>query len=316
MNENAKIIVTLCSHIDADATVKPLEPREWSALAAALMERNLEPQTIPDLSTAELDDILCAANADSERIQRLLDRAGSLAFALNKLENAGIYVVTRADYSYPKRLKKSLGNSCPPLFYFAGALDLLDRPAVGFAGSRTVGDDDTHFTEFAVRKVVENGYCVVSGGAKGVDSIAEATALNTGSAAVSYLSDSMLRKIKLPQHLRAIQDGKLLLLSAVNPDAGFHAGTAMMRNRYIYAQGQGTVVIRADYNKGGTWTGARDCLKHKWSPVLCWDNRAYQGNQALIQQGAIPIDDRWDGDVNTARNRWNQDQPEQLSFFS
>ena len=316
MNENAKIIVTLCSHIDADAAVKPLEPREWSALAAALLKYNLEPQAIPDLSAAELESILSSANVDSERIQRLLDRAGSLAFTLNKLENAGIYVVTRADHSYPKRIKKELGNSCPPLFYFAGSLDLLDRPAVGFAGSRAAGDADTQFTEFAVRKVVENGYCVVSGGAKGVDSIAEATALNTGSAAVSYLSDSMLRKIKLPQHLRAIQDGKLLLLSAVNPDAGFHAGTAMMRNRYIYAQGQGSVIIRADYNKGGTWTGARDCIKHKWSPVLCWDNKAYPGNQALIQQGAIPINERWNGDVSAAQKQWNQDQPEQLSFFS
>ena len=316
MNENAKIIVALCSHIDSDAAVKPLEPREWSVLAAALMERNLEPQAIPDLSTAELDDILNSASLDSVRILRLLDRAGSLTFALNKLENAGIYVVTRADHSYPKRLKKSLGNSCPPLFYFAGSLDLLDRPSVGFAGSRSVGDDDTHFTEFAVGKAVENGYCVVSGGAKGVDSIAEAAALNAGSAAVSYLSDSMLRKIKLPQHLSAIQDGRLLLLSAVNPDAGFHAGTAMMRNRYIYAQGQATVVIRADYNKGGTWTGAKDCIKHKWSPVLCWNNKAYQGNQALIQQGAIPIDERWDGDVSAVQNRWDQNQPEQLSFFS
>lgn len=316
MKENAKIIAALCSHIDSDAAVRPLEPREWSALAAALMERNLQPQAIPDLPTAALNDLLNSIDMDAERIQRLLDRAASLTFAINKLENAGIYVVTRADHSYPKRLKRNLGNSCPPLFYFAGSLALLDQPAVGFAGSRSADDGDARFTEFAVHRVAERGCCVVSGGAKGVDSIAEAAALDAGSAAVSFLCDSMLRRIKQPRALRAIQDGKLLLLSAVNPDAGFHAGAAMMRNRYIYVQAQGTVVIRADYNKGGTWTGASDSLKHRWSPVLCWDNRAYQGNQALIRKGAIPIDERWDGDVSAAQNQWNQNQSEQLSFFS
>lgn len=316
MNENAKIIITLCSHIDVDDVVKPFEPKEWSALASSLMERNLEPCALPDLSSGELNDLFDSDRAQIERVQRLLDRAGALIFALNRLENTGIFVVTRADQNYPRRLKRSLGNSCPPMFYFAGDLELLNSPGVGFAGSRTIGEADERFTESTVFKIIERNYGIVSGGAKGVDSIAETTALKNGSTVVSFLSDAMLRKIKLPQNLHAIQNGRLLMLSAVNPDAGFHAGTAMMRNRYIYTQAQGTVIIRSDYNKGGTWTGAKEALKHRWSPVFCWNNSGYSGNQALIRQGAFPVDERWDGNLEAAMALWSQDQPEQLSFFS
>ena len=36
-----------------------------------------------------------------------------------------------------------------------------------------------------------------------------------------------------------------------------------MRNRYIYAQSSGTVIIRSDKGKGGTWAGATENLKQE-----------------------------------------------------
>ena len=38
-------------------------------------------------------------------------------------------------------------------------------------------------------------------------------------------------------------------MSVAKPDAAFHVGFAMMRNRYIYAQSEATVVVRADLTK-------------------------------------------------------------------
>lgn len=114
---------------------------------------------------------------------------------------------------------------------------------------------------------------------------------------VEYLSDSLLKKLKNSDVIKNIQKGALLLLSVAKPDAGFHTGMAMMRNRYIYAQSSGTVVVRSDLNKGGTWAGASENLKNSWSPTLCW-NHPYPGNQALIEKGAIPIGDDWDGHIS------------------
>ncbi|MBR6186132.1 MAG: DNA-protecting protein DprA [Clostridia bacterium] len=276
----------------------------------------MEPKALYQLSDPETRDALDMDDAALERIGRLLNREASLAFALNHLQDAGVYVVTRTDAQYPRRLKAALGNTCPPLFYYAGDLSLLDRPAVGYAGSRLITEEDLTFTRDTVAKTVRHGFIVVSGGAKGVDSTAETAALEKGSAAVSFLSDSLLRKIKVPQNLKALQKKNMLLLSAVNPDAGFHAGTAMMRNRYIYIQSQATVVVKSDYNKGGTWSGAVESLKHQWAPVLCRNQADIPGNQALINQGAIPIDSQWDGDVNQLLASRNSTQTEQLSMFS
>ena len=314
MNDNAMVILALCSHLCAEEPLRPLELREWNALAKSLAEHGLEPRSILDLSEREREDVLFVDRENSERISRLLDRSASLIFALNKLNNSGIFVVTRAEPSYPQRLKKLLGNSSPALFYYAGDLCLLEKPAIGYAGSRSASEKDIQFTVRTVQKTVSKGFFVVSGGAKGIDATAEETALNMGSCAISFLSDSMLRKIKRPAVLKSVQEKRMLLLSSVNPDAGFQAGTAMMRNRYIYAHSVCTVIVRSDYNKGGTWSGATENLRHRWSATLCWNNPQYDGNRALIQKGAIPLDESWDGNPSTLPP--TDSEAEQLSLFS
>ena len=90
---------------------------------------------------------------------------------------------------------------------------------------------------------------------------------------------------------------------------------AMMRNRYIYAQSSGTVVVRSDLNKGGTWTGASENLKNNWCTTLCWDH-PYPGNQALIEKGAVPVWDDWDGHFSEpAKKATPAEVFEQASLF-
>ena len=312
MNQNAEIIFMLCSHLHADADCKPLEPSEWSQLADQLMQAGLEPKSLPALSDSEFRT-LTIGTEEMCRIRKLLERGANLAFELANYQSMGISVVTRADVAYPKLLKVRLGKNCPPLFYYAGDLSLTGRKSVGFVGSRNVDENDQRFTEQTVSKVNALGYAVVSGGAKGVDTIAGDTALQNGSAVIYYLADSMVKRIRSRETITAIQNGRLLLLSAVRPDMGFTAATAMMRNRYIYAQSAGTVAVRADYKKGGTWNGAVDCIKHEIAPVFCWDHPAYRGNQELIRLGAIPVHEDWNGDVTNLPEK--PEDPVQLTLF-
>ena len=300
MDQNSNAIMTLCSHLCVGEGVIPLEPKEWGDFAKLLMQNQVKPEELFGFS---VDDLMGKIGLDrqmAERIVRLIDRNASLSFELSEYENMGISAITRADQKYPAKLKKKLGNNCPPIFYYAGNLDLLNRSVFGYVGSRTVGEEDVRFTKETVVKTFTNGYGVVSGGAKGIDTVSEETILGLGGIAIEYLSDSMLRKMRKSETVREIQKGNLLLLSIVKPDAGFNVGIAMMRNRYIYAQSVGTVVVRSEYNKGGTWAGAMEDLKHGWCPELCWNKKTYPGNKALIQNGAIPIDDSWDGNIDTA----------------
>lgn len=312
MNQNAEVIFMICSHLQTDASIKPYEPAEWSKLAQVLLNADLQPSDLTTLTEAELRD-LCLNTMKINRIKQLIGRGGSLSFALEQYENMGLSVVTRADALYPKSLKLRLGKSCPPLFYYAGNLQLAGKKAIGFVGARGADDHDQQFTDSTVSTVNSLGFAVVSGGARGVDTMASSAAIRNGGAAISYLADSLIKKIRNRENISAIQNNQLLLLSAVKPDMGFTAGTAMMRNRYIYTQSNGTVVVRSDYKKGGTQNGAVDCIKHEICPVLCWNNSEYKGNQELIRMGDVPIDTDWNGDLTALPVK--EEDPIQLTLF-
>lgn len=313
MNDNASIIVALCSHLCADSC-RPLEPSEWTRLADTMIARGIQPKDIPNLSDENMKQFFGYSEADIDRIKRLLDRSGSLSFELEKLSSMGIKIITRADKGYPKALKDKLKGNCPPLFYFAGNLSLLEHKTVGFVGSRTVGNEDIAFAENMVSKINQHGFGVVSGGAKGIDSISSSASIANGSFCIEYISDSFTRRIKKKEVISNIQNGKLLVMSMAKPDAGFNAGMAMQRNKYIYAQSEATIVVKSDYNKGGTWGGATEALKKDYCPVLCRDHKKYPGNMGLIKLGAVPIDDSWDGDVDNI-SKLMTDVGEQLSLF-
>lgn len=303
----------LCCHLGENLKYKPYEPSEWSRLAEVLMQVDLQPYNLIKMSHSELKEL----NINSEEINRikyLLNRSESLAFEMEKYKNMGVSVVTRADTTYPKALKLNLKRNCPPLFYYAGNLKLAEQKCIGFTGSRDVNSNDINFTKKITSTINSLGYAVVSGGAKGIDTISVQTSIQNGNYAIEFLADSMVKKFQNRQTISNIQSGKLLLLSVVKPDLSFTTATAMMRNRYIYAQSVGTVVVRSNYKKGGTWNGATDCLKHKIAPVFCWNNLEYKGNQELIKLKAIPIDDTWNGDISLHYLQ-QADEPIQMTLF-
>ncbi len=295
MTDNSKAIAVFCSALAAGDGIKPLEPRKWSEIALKLMEQNREPADLLDCTKQDFVSGLGVPEEQAEQMERLLGRSAALAFEISKYENAGIEIITRADKTYPLKLKKRLGNRCPPLFYCAGNLNLLNCPVIGFVGSRDIGYEDEEFTRKIIHTVAQNRFGIVSGGAKGIDSVSADEAQNLGLPVIEYVSDSMLRKLRDSKTLTTVQNGNMLILSEVKPDAGFYTGMAMARNKYIYAQSEATVVVRSDLNKGGTWSGATECLKKKWVPVFCREKEDYPGNMALIEKGAIPIDESWDG---------------------
>lgn len=315
MNDRSTVIAVLCSHLCVGEGVIPLEPKEYSSFAALLRTKKIDPEDILRFGKPDFIQLLDMTEIQAERFLRLLDRGASLSFEISKYESMGITVLTRADAAYPKKLKEKLGNTCPPLFYAAGEPTIATQSAIGFVGSRSISESDILFTQSAVRKVLKNGNTIVSGGAKGCDRYAEETALEAGGAAIAYLSDSMMRKLRNAKTLQAVQQGKLLLLSVVKPDAGFNTGVAMMRNKYIYAQSEATLVVKSDYNKGGTWSGATENLKNQWALTLCRNHLSYAGNKALIQKGAIPVDDDWDGSIQAFTEKEHHESIQQLSLF-
>ncbi len=294
MSHNREAIIALCSTLCPRVGVAPLTYREYRDLAQILFREGKEPGDLYDLSTADADFLFALSPFDPQRLLRLLDRSEDLMKELASYEARGISVITRAEAAYPRTLRITPGSQCPPLLYYAGDLALAQRPLAGYVGSREIDAADSAFGASAVKKTLSKGYGVVSGGARGSDSVAEGTALSLGGFVVEYPAVSLLGRLRDPSVARSVAEGKLLLLFPAAPHTGFSTPLAMMRNRYIYAHSHGTVIIRSHKGRGGTWSGAKEALKKKLCPLLC-HNTPHEGNQALIQAGALPIDHTWSG---------------------
>ncbi|MGN1317755.1 MAG: DNA-processing protein DprA, partial [Lachnospirales bacterium] len=269
--------------------VKPYKLSEWNRLYEKLNLSKIEPYEILKFSDLDFREKLDFSESDIERIKRLINRSERLLLEIKKYSSMGINIVTKADDDYPKMLKNKIEKYSSPLFYYVGDLELANRKLIGFVGSRSISDKDCKFTERMVKVINEKGYGVVSGGAKGVDTIARDTSISNGNVCVEYISDSLIKKIKNKETIKAVLDNKLLIMSASKPDAGFNIGMAMTRNKYIYAQSNGTIVVKSDFKKGGTWNGATEAIKNKYCPVYCWDNKIYEGNMELLKLGALSI---------------------------
>jgi DNA processing protein len=86
-----------------------------------------------------------------------------------------------------------------------------------------------------------------------------------------------------------LMEGQLALVSPYDPDAGFNVGHAMGRNKQIYALADAALVVNADFNKGGTWSGAVEQLdKFRFGPVFVRaTGETTKGLEGLRKKGAL-----------------------------
>ena len=317
ITKNSEVIQLLCSHLCLSEGLKPLDAKEWTFISNTMAENHLNHDNLFFYSEIDFKEIFNFDSTMSNRIIRLINRGKNFFYEIDKYEEMGIYIMTREDNKfYPTTLKTKLTEKCPPLLYYAGNPTLLNNKYIGFVGSRSIDSAAEDFTINTVDKINKSGYGVVSGGAKGIDSISVTRSLQNGVPCVEYLSDSLKRKVKIAEIAEYIKNDKLLLLSQTHPEAGFDTGMAMSRNKLIYAQSEATIIVKSDLKKGGTWTGATENLKKRFCPSFCWNNKDYPGNIELIHKGAYPIDEDWDGNIEVdLQCEKEKEKPQQMKLF-
>jgi predicted Rossmann fold nucleotide-binding protein DprA/Smf involved in DNA uptake len=210
-----------------------------------------------------------------------------LSQAVERWSARSIWVISRADAAYPKRLKTRLKEDAPPLLYGCGDLALLEKGGLAVVGSRHIDEELVSYTEGVGKLAAAAQRTLISGGAKGIDKAAINGALQAGGEAVTVMSDSLERAAVARENLEPLMDHRLLLVSPYDPAAGFNVGNAMQRNKVVYALADAGLVVTADFEKGGTWTGAIEQLERfHFVPVFVRNGpNAGRGNAALIQQG-------------------------------
>lgn len=205
-------------------------------------------------------------NADKSDLERVLGRAEFNQFLgyRNKtdvetnfrgLSRLGIEVITLLEDNYPKSLRQI--SSPPPVIYYKGdLLSTLKKPCLAVVGTRLITAYGRAVTERLVEGLVASGFTIVSGLARGVDSVAHETTVKNNGLTIAVLGGG-LNKVYPTENIKlsgSIINGHGAVISEYPPDQISLPGNFPARNRIISGLSLGVVVTEAAEDSGSLIT--------------------------------------------------------------
>ena len=291
LSRNTQAILLLAAPLIASGrSRKPdyLSAGEYRKLAIRLRSLQAQPS---DLLGPDADKLIadCRPVIDAARLKSLLAGGFLLSQAVQQWQTRAIWVISRADDAYPRKLKERLRADAPILLYGCGQADMLHTSALAIVGSRNASESLLTYTREIASLAARAKKTVVSGGAKGVDQAAMNGALEAGGTVTGVLTGNLQRAVMNREHRNLLLEERLLLISPYDPNAGFQVGHAMQRNKAIYALADAGLVVNAERNKGGTWAGALEQIRKYSVPVYVRSTGdSSDALDALQAEGANP----------------------------
>lgn len=259
---------------------KPLSNPEFDSVRRWVGPTN---EAVSRFLTGERPDL--PSPVGEERLASLLARGLGVFQPLDRWIQAGLWVRSWSDPEYPSRFKQ-LRVRAPALIFGYGNPEAFTDRALAIVGSRNASSDRIQQTMEIARACAERNVTIVSGGARGVDSVAMQTGMSHGGTVVGVLADSLLKEAGRKDYRCAIMEGRLCLMSEVSPESHFDVGNAMSRNRLAYACADAALIVECDVGKGGTWQGAMEARRES-KPVYVL--KGARAERQLQQLGAAVI---------------------------
>jgi DNA processing protein len=275
------------------------EQKYWIALNFVLSE-SLRSARIITQNFPSVEDVFRSSKTDLRSLgleeeivdalssQDLLDRADR---EIGRLEKTGFSVLTIRDKHFPKCLREIFD---PPLvLYYAGKMDTLSKPAVSIVGARKPSPYGRAVAERLAHDLSANGLVVVSGMARGIDSIAHWGALKGGDtiAVLGSGLEKIYPKENRPLFEKIIENGLVLSeYSLEAPPLKYHFPN---RNRIISGLSIGVVVVEGT-KKSGSLITAKLALEANREVMAVPGNITSElsgGTNWLIKEGAKLVDD-------------------------
>jgi DNA processing protein len=222
------------------------------AVRFAILERGFP--SIVDAWGASRGELVAAGLDDRSAAALVAARATIDPDAeLERLERAGVRALPRADPDYPSRLREI--DDAPPLLYARGAWTGDDDWSVAIVGTRRATAYGRQAAAEFARGLAANRVTVVSGLARGIDTLAHRAALDAGGRTVAVFA-SGLDTVYPPENRRLAEEiaerGALLTdyPLGTRPRAEFFP----RRNRILSGLSLGTLVVEGDHTSGAMIT--------------------------------------------------------------
>jgi DNA processing protein len=242
----------------------------WNASPEALLETDLSRKII-------------------ESFQRV-HKGASLEQIWERLQSLGVNVLTWDDEGYPRHLKEI--DQPPPVLYIRGTLMPEDEWAVAIVGTRRVTSYGRQVAEEIATALAHNGVTIISGLARGVDSIAHQAAINAGGRTLAVLGNGV-DLVYPPENRRLtsqiIENGALVSDYALGtPPDGLNFPP---RNRIISGLSLAVIIVEAGMTSGALITASFAAEQGRDVFAVPGNINApqSQGTNRLIRDGAQPL---------------------------
>ncbi|MBI4180749.1 MAG: DNA-protecting protein DprA [Chloroflexi bacterium] len=219
----------------------------------------------------------------------------SLETEMEKLESYGVKTITYHDHDYPSRLKEIYDY--PPIIYLRGSLLPEDEWCLSVVGTRRATAYGRQVTEEIVADLVRSKITIVSGLAKGIDSVAHQSALEAGGRSLAVFAcglDTVYPSENANLARRIMQQGAII--------SEYPLGTKPKpehfprRNRIMSGLSLGVLVVEAGDTSGAMITAHMALEQNREVFAIPGSilSPASLGTNHLIQEGAKLVSDYTD----------------------
>jgi DNA processing protein len=196
---------------------------------------------------------------NKEKLEKVMSQCDEIVIDRNleKLEKNSIKFVVFGDQFYPFQLLNV--NDPPKVLYYKGSLESVNWDfCFSVVGTRANTDYGKEVVERFVPELVHKGFCIVSGMAYGIDSMAHQSAIDTNGKTIAVLGTSLdnpAPKGNLRIYNQILDTGGVVF-SELLPGEEFGPYTFPSRNRIIAGISIGTLVVEAPKKSGALITAS------------------------------------------------------------
>lgn len=256
----------------------------------ALISQFETPSAVFEASPRELVKVPGVEEKTARNIAHFKDGRQFAEEQLKRLKKIGGRLLTLWDDEYPDLLKWIYDP--PPYLFTIGSFTEYDKYSIAIVGTRNPSTYGKLLTEKFTAELCALGITIVSGLARGIDTIAHATSVKN-SARTNAVIGSGIDVIYPPENKklteRIVSDG--VLLSEFEMGAKPDAEHFPRRNRIISGLSLGTLIVETDINGGAMITArwALDQNREVFAIPGSIRERRNAGCNALIKRGEAKL---------------------------